>query len=429
MISFDLALHPSTAALLLAAAADSPIAAFAYDGDDLHTLPSAVRALASGVLLLDPAAVARGASWFGEAEPAGEAAAAAAAAALAGSEDNMHSAGALHAGQKKAPKAAAAAAVQRSLGGTLTAAGAAAAAREAAAAAAMGWQPLLLLPGQQQLPLTAILAMQLPQSLGQQRQQQQQQHQHVQHIVAAVKGDVLLQQLLLADVGGLLSRVGSSQVLAAVLDCWPAAAPLAAAAAAATSDEAAWQQAMHAGDKWWQHLQKLADAAGSAVSALQQQSNVVEWLDLAVPPGGQITVSRAGNRKLSAPTAAAAASASFKSGPQPSATAAAVGGLSPAEIMSNPGLLQSLLDHSRQQQQQQHVRERQCTLQQLRRDYGWEWGCVERAQPAAAAAAAAGGQRQLLPAAVAQAVAGRWWAGPVMRGSALEGSVHQQAAT
>jgi hypothetical protein len=284
----------------------------------------------------------------------------------------------------------------------------------------MGWQPLLLLPGRQQRLSTATLAMQLPWSLGKSGQQQQQQR--LQQIADVVESDVLLLQLLVADVGGLLSRIGSSKLLAAVLDCWPAAAAAAAAVGDSAGEEAAWQQALHAGSKWWQHLLQLAGVS-MGQQQQQQQSNVIEGLDLAVPPTGLITGSRTGNSKMSA-TAAASSSASDTSGQQQQQqhllAAAAAGGLSPASFMSNLGLLRSLLDHSRQQQ---HVRERQCLLQQLRRDHGWVWGCVERAEPAAAAT---GGQRQLLPAAVAEAVVGRWWAGPVMRGSALEGSVLDQ---
>ena len=51
-LCFDLALHPSVEALLLPA--PNQLAAFAYDGDHTHTLPSAVRALCTGALLLDP---------------------------------------------------------------------------------------------------------------------------------------------------------------------------------------------------------------------------------------------------------------------------------------------------------------------------------------------------------------------------------------
>eukprot|EP00775_Hariotina_reticulata_P002699 gene2699-2999_t len=52
MLIFDLALHPSTEALLLSVT--NVLEAFAYDGDDVFTLPSAVRALASGALLVNP---------------------------------------------------------------------------------------------------------------------------------------------------------------------------------------------------------------------------------------------------------------------------------------------------------------------------------------------------------------------------------------
>jgi hypothetical protein len=136
-------------ALLLAA--PNPLAAFAFDGDHIHTLPSGVRAAASGALLLEPAAVARG-HWC-------DGGGSGAAAALAAEASGAPGASAVAAG---GPGGSSSGSDGSSAAGLLAACAldrerVAAAVQEVRQAAAQGWQPLVLLPDGAVPPADSLL--------------------------------------------------------------------------------------------------------------------------------------------------------------------------------------------------------------------------------------------------------------------------------
>lgn len=383
-LCFDLSLHPSIEAVLLSA--PNQLAAFCYDGDSLHTLPSAVRALASGALLLDPSAVARGASWCGDSPPpfqqANEPARPAAAASGDGGDGSQCGATKLLSSAVLSPDRVAAAV------------------RQVAAAAATGWQPVLLLP--MLLPAssssnsilaadnvwlqplcTAATASKLPESRGDSSSGSS----RVASLLPAAGS--LWQQLLVADVGSFLSGAGGSSIntLLESLGCQEGSSSTTdsngsnAAAAAAV-----------AGERWWQQLSRKFTAQAHE-----------------------------------APQAAASAAPAGASSRQPAAE------VSPAALMQQPKLLRRVLltpaaapspgqaappEAAAAAAAQQVQRQ----LQQLSRVHGWVWSSVDPQHQQQQ-------QQQgckTLPAVVKDAVRSRWWAGPVMRGSLLEGEVMQQ---
>ncbi|KAF8066249.1 dapb3 [Scenedesmus sp. PABB004] len=320
-LCFELTLHASMDALLLAA--PGPLAAWAYDGDHAFTLPSAARALAAGAVLMDPAALARGGDWCGDAPLAASAP------------------------PPGPPRAA---------DGALTAAGAAAAVREAGALARAGWQPVALLPPPQAQAgapaagvaldaarlATAALALQLPAAAARPRRAAR---------LCAVEPGGLLQQLLVADVGALLLAV---------------AAAVAGAGAAAA-----------AGARWWAHLAAVATGGRGADVQRGSRAGAAAWLDLAPAPRTPPLEERG------APLLAA--------------------------LLTDPGRLRAVLDGRPAAGLAPRARALALAAAQ---DAGWAWGPLRAGRG--------------LPPRVARAVA--WRDAPLPRGSALNGSVLDQAA-